>query len=446
MLETVFNYLETINEFVWGNINFAIIIGLGLFFTIQSRFFQIRKFPSILSTFRTFHKEQASQAPGVHPLKAFYAAIGGCIGIGNVVGICTAVQIGGPGALFWTWIAGFLGMLLKYSEVYLGMVTRVRNNQGGYDGGPMYFLQRAFKFRWIPTLICVLLCIYGVEVYMFSVIVDSISLNWQVNRYLLIGALIFISLLAAAGGVKRVGQICSKVIPLFILLYVGMSLWVIFQNLEKIPGLFAFIFQAAFTPQAAIGAFAGSSVMLTISMGMSRGCYAADIGIGYASVIHSESNTRYPTKQASLAIFGIFLDTFVVCTVSMFLVLVTDLWKEPIETALMVQSALGNYFPYMKFFMPFFLFLLGYTTIIAYFTVGLKCAQFISPKRGKLLYYLYALVAFILFSFVNSAQALTVMSLAGAMLLILNLAGIYRLRKDISFTLEEEATKLPVPS
>lgn len=137
--------LEKINDFIWAYINFILIVALGLVFAWRSNFFQLRKFAKILKIFWGFYQKEEKSATGVPPLKAFFAAIGGCIGIGNVVGICTAIQIGGPGALFWTWIAGFLGMLLKYSEVYLGMIHRVKNANGGYDGGPMFFLKKAFK-------------------------------------------------------------------------------------------------------------------------------------------------------------------------------------------------------------------------------------------------------------------------------------------------------------
>jgi AGCS family alanine or glycine:cation symporter len=389
-----------------------------------------------VKTFCQFFKHKEQDSAGIHPLKVFFAAIGGCIGIGNVVGICTAVQIGGPGALFWTWIAGFLGMLLKYSEVYLGMIHRVKNDRGSYDGGPMYFLKKAFNNSWIPSLVCVLLCIYGVEIYMFSVMVDSVSTNWHVNKQALVVIFLTLTLFAAAGGVKRVGKICSSVMPIFLMLYVVMSLWVIFMHAKRLPEVISLVLKGAFTPQAATGAFAGSTIILTISLGMARGCYAGDIGIGYSSVIHSESSSNQPAKQASLAIIGIFLDVFIVCTLSIMLVLVTDMWKSPVDTALMVQNALGLHFPFMNLFMPFFLFLLGYSTIIAYFAVGLKCANHLFPKKGKKVYYVYAFCAFLLFSFFDPAQALTVMSIAGALLLIINLSGIFRLRHEIKFDLE----------
>lgn len=433
----VFQTLELINEFIWGYVGFLLILGVGLYFSIRSRFFQIRRFGPIFSSFISFFREKRG-GPGIHPLKVFFAAIGGCIGIGNVVGIVTAVQIGGPGALFWTWIAGIAGMLIQYAEVYLGMKHRVVNSEGSYDGGPMYFLPRAYKGKWIAPVISILLCIYGVEIFMFNVMTESISTNWNLSEYLVVATFMIAILVVASGGINRVGEVCSALIPLFIIMYLLMGLWVIFQHAADLPAVFRSVFEGAFTAQAAKGGFAGSTVMMAISMGLSRGAYSGDIGVGYTSVIYAESGTEKFQKQASLTIIGVFLDTFVICTLSILLVLATGYWHSGIDVTLMVQSALGDYFPYMNIFMPIFLFLLGYTTILAYFVVGAKCAKYISPKWGPTLYYIYACITLPIFAFVNATQAFVIMSLSGAFLLILNLTGIFLLRKEIEFGLDDQ--------
>ncbi len=430
-----FQILDHINELIWGHVGFVLILALGIYFSFRSRFFQIRSFFSILRSFYSALIEERSKI-GVHPIRVFFAAIGGCIGIGNVVGIVTAVTIGGPGALFWTWVAGLAGMLIQYAEVYLGMKYRIKNTSGSYDGGPMFFLPIAYKGKWIAPVICTLLCIYGVEIFMFNVMADSISTNWNLNPYWVVGGLLLAILIVATGGINRVGAVCSALIPLFILAYVCMALWVIFQHADELPSVFHSIFAGAFTPQAAKGGFAGSSVLLAISMGLSRGAYSGDIGVGYTSVIYAESATQKIQRQASMTIIGIFLDTFVICTLSIFVVLTTGYWHTDTDVALMVQEALGLHFPYMHFFMPTFLFLLGYTTILAYFVVGVKCARYVSKKWGPILYYLYAIIALPLFAFVEPSQAFVLMSLSGAALLIFNLTGIFLLRKQVHFGLE----------
>jgi alanine or glycine:cation symporter, AGCS family len=440
MLAILTEQLNLIENLLWTYFGIPIVLLLGLYLSIKSNFFQFRHFPTVVKIFFGFLRfRPLKEQRGVHPLKAFFAAVGGCVGIGNIVGICTAVQLGGPGALFWIWITALAGMILKYSEVYLGLRYRVPNGKGGYNGGPMYFLAQAFKRGWIPQLVCLLLCIYGVEIYQFSVVSSSISNNIGLNSYLVIAVLLLLVIFAGSGGVRRVGSISSKSLPFFVFIYVGMGVWVLLNNLEALPGVFKVIFVSAFTGHAALGGFAGAGLIAAMSHGIRRGCYTGDIGVGYASVIHSESNVQVPEKQAALAIFDIFLDTFIICTTSLFLILTTGIWQEPIEAGMLVQTVLAQYFPYMHFFMPLFFFILGYNTINAYFCVGLKCAEHLSPHWGRIVYYAYAVVALITFSFLETSQAQTVMAIAGVSLLIINSIGIFLLRHEISFNL----TSLP---
>ncbi|MBA3957973.1 MAG: sodium:alanine symporter family protein [Parachlamydiaceae bacterium] len=432
-----FSFLEGVEDILWGYFGVPMLMLVGLYITIQSNFLQLRKLPYILRQFIKLMRTREHDERGIHPLKAFFASVGGCVGIGNIAGICTAVQIGGPGALFWIWVTAFLGMMIKYSEVFLGLRYRVPNDKGGYNGGPMYFLQRVFKTGFVPNIVCLLLCVYGVEVYQFTIVTDSIVTNLHLDKYMIISVFLVLILFASSGGVRRVGNISSAIIPLFVVIYIGMGMWVLMHRLEEIPHVFATVFSAAFSGSAAMGGFIGSTMMLAVSQGVRRGCYTGDLGVGYASVIHSESSVKVPQEQASLAIIDIFLDTFIICTTSVLLILVTDVWQQPIGASMMVQTALSGYFPYMHLFMPAFFFLLGYSTINAYFCVGLKCAEFLSPRRGRVAYYLYACLSFITFSFVGINQAQAVMAIANGLLLVINAYGIFRLRKEISYDLGE---------
>lgn len=432
-----FDFLNFFDELLWSYLGVPAILAVGVWLSLKSGFVQVRKFGAVVKIFWGFLTTPVQPGErGVHPLQAFFASIGGCIGIGNIVSICTAVQVGGPGALFWIWITAILGTLVKYSEVYLGMKYRVQSSDEGYTGGPHYYLKKAFKTPFMPTIVASLLCLYGVEVYQFSVITHSLSYNFGLDQLVVSVVLLILVLFAGWGGVRRVGNIASWIIPIFVVIYVGMGVWVIMQNYSQLGTIFSEVFTYAFTPSGAMGGFIGSTLMLTISQGVKRGCYTSDVGVGYSSVIHSESSVLRPERQASLAIFDIFVDTFIICTTSIVLILVTDVWSQPMEASLLVQTALGTYFSHMNFFMPFFLFLLGYSTINAYFVVGLKCANFISPTWGRLVFNLYAIVALLFFSFVDTVQAQTVMAIAGGLLLVLNCWGIFRLRHEISFDID----------
>lgn len=437
MVDGIFAGMEALEDIIWSYLGFPLIALLGIYFTLKSGFFQLRAFPDIIRLFISLARQPHNASQGVHPLKAFFAALGGCIGIGNIVAVCTAVQIGGPGAVLWLWLTALVGMLVKYSEVYLGVKYRERNSLGSYDGGPMFYLRQAKAGGWAIKTICFLLCVYGVEVFMFRIITESITYNIQINYYAVVGVLLCLTLTAGLGGIQRVGNICSAIIPAFLFIFSGMSLWIFLHHLSDIPAAFQLIVSSAFTGHAAVGGFAGSTLLMTISQGVRRACYTGDIGIGYASVIHSEANGTTPNRQASLAILEIFLDTFVICTMSLVLILVTGVWSEPIDSSMMIQTVLEMYFPGMWFFMPLFIFLLGYSTMIAFFAVGIKSAQHLSPRYGKLIYTFCAAGAFILFSFVDTYRAQTLMSLSGGLLLLFNLYGFYILRRKITFELNE---------
>lgn len=438
MGDAILHCFQTIETVFWGYAAFVLISLLGCWLTWNGRFFQIRAFPTILKTFGQALLRSHTDARGIHPLRAFFASVGGMIGIGNVAGVVTAVQIGGPGALFWVWMAAFIGSIIKYSEIFLGLKHRVKNDQGGYDGGPMYFLQRAFPTRVVPILISVLLCIYGVEIYQFKVVTDTLTRNFDLSVPLTVGFLLMMICYASVGGVSRIGSICACVMPIFMAIYVTMSLWIICQNLSILPGLFKTVFISAFTGHAAVGGFAGSTALLALQHGIARAAYSADIGIGYDSIIQSESNVVRPQEQARLAVLGVCTDNLI-CTMSILVVLVTGMWRiGEAEGAEIVQMAFSQYFPYMHVFMPSFLFILGYTTMIAYFCVGIKCARFLSPRWGFALYLTYGMAAWLFFSCFDQTHALLTMSLAGALLLTINLLGIFLLRKEVVFEEQEE--------
>jgi len=432
-----FETLEIVDGTVWSYLAVPAILLFGICFSTKSRWIQIFGIGKIGNIFKHFLKKTHSKNErGIHPLYAFFAAIGGCIGVGNIIGVCTAVQIGGPGAVFWMWVGALLGMIIKYSEIYLGVKYRVHNAHHGYDGGPMYYLKKADRSGFLSVLFCLLMCIYGAEIYIFRVVTSSIVVGWGWNHNLVVVLLLAAILGVGKKGLDTVGHMSSIVISVFLVTFASVAGWVFYQNLSSIPGAFSLIFKTAFTGHAAAGAFAGSGILLTMSSGIKRACYSGDIGVGYASIIHSESAEAVPEKQAALGIVGIFLDTFVICTISVLLIIVTGLWNQGINENFVVAQALSKHIPSISTLWPFFIFLLGYSTLIAFFTAGRKAAEFLWPRHGSIAYSIYATLAFLTFSFVGtSAHVMTIMSMTGALLLLLNLYGIFRLRKNISFVL-----------
>jgi AGCS family alanine or glycine:cation symporter len=441
MWQQGFHFLTTIETFFWSNIAFILILGIGVYFSFRVRFFQIRSLPTFFKLFYQSLKPSHSKKPGIHPIKIFFTSMGGVIGISNVVGIVTALQLGGPGALFWIWIAALFGSIIKYAEIFLGLKHRVSNGRGGYDGGPIYFLKAAFKKPWIPVAAAILLCIYGIEIFQFTVLTDCLSRACNLSKWIISPSLLSLILLAGIGGIRRIAKICTLIMPLFVFTYITMGFWIIFQEIDSLPKILMSVFHSAFSGHAAIGGFAGSSILLTIQYGISKAAYSSDLGIGYDSIIQSESSISAPQKQASLAIIGVFLDNFI-CTISILIVLLSGLWMASPAIAVtdLVKTTLSMYFPYINGFMPIFLFITGYTSVIAYFCAGLKCARFLSSKYGERLYTLYGCVAFIFFSFFNTSVSFLFMSISGASLLIINLLGIIRMRNQVCFSKADSLT------
>lgn len=438
MWDQIFSVLDIADNFLWSYVGFPAIVFVGLWLSIRSKFVQLRKLPEVCKVFFhcLFHKSDPNNKTGVHPIMAFFAGLGGSVGIGNVVAIATAVQIGGPGAIFWMWMTAIIGSLVKYSEVFLGIRYRVRDAVSGFRGGPMFFLKKALG-PGSATLFCILMCIYGVEVFQFSVVTHSVSANFSIDNILVTFVLLALVIFAELGGISRIARISAVVIPAFIVMYLAMGTYILFQLAPEIPGMIASIFRHAFSLHAAVGSFVGTTILMTISQGIRRGCYSSDIGVGYASIIYSETRVKNPARQAALVIFEVFFDTFVVCTMSMFLVLITGTWSESVGSTSLVQVALGKFFPYMDIFMPFFLFLLGYSTVITYFCAGIRTAEYVAPKWGRPIYYIYATIVLSIFSFVETTQALIVMSIVQVALLALNLTAVLRLRREITFDFAE---------
>ena len=355
------------------------------------------------------------------------------IGLGNIVTVVSTVTIGGPGSLIWLWIASFLGMLVKYSEVYLGIKYRIKNNDHGFDGGPMYYLRIAFKNKILPVIVCLLLCIYGAEVSQFLILTDTVAGTFSLNRYLVIAVLLFFILLTSVKGINRFANVCSAMMPPFMLVYMALGIWIISDHYSDLPNIFSLILSSFLDYKSQVGGVAAGGILLAAHYGVSRAVYSGDIGIGYDSIIQSETQTIYPEKQARMSIFALFTDSLI-CTISILILLVTGMWEvKGLQPSEYVVSALKLYLPNVEYFMAVLFVFAGFTTITGYLVVGQKCAKYLNKKYGQCLYILYSVFAFIFFSFYAQEQVILVMSVSGGLLMVINMIGVFKLRKSIEF-------------
>jgi len=434
-MDSAFNIITFLDDFYWSYIGWALITGSGIYLTFLSKGLQFRALFNFRSNIKEIYSEGSDETKdGIHPFKLYFASVGGMVGLGNIVIISTAIMIGGPGSIFWTIIASLSGMLLKYSEIYLGVKYRVQNPDGGFSGGPMYFLQKAFKPKVFAYIFAFLLCLYGIELPSFLIIVDRLEYNFEFNRYIIILALLLAVLYSSIGGISRLANICTVIMPVFMLGYIVFAVYVIACNASLLPEFFKTVLVSAFTGQAQVGGFLGSTMILSAYLGISKTVYSGDIGIGYDSIVQSETRIVNPKKQATLAIYALFTDTLI-CLLTNTMVGVTGAWNtlNHLIPSDIVAKILSSYIPYSDLFMTLLLFFAGFTTIIAYLATGAKCAEFISPRYGKKIYLMYAVFAFIFFCNFSQINVMIIMGLLSGLLVLLNVCGILRLRKDIEF-------------
>ncbi len=432
----VFDILSLFDAFIW-RIGFFVVLLIGIFLTLKSKFFQFcvlchpRKHVCDLLAASAKNLENAS---GVHPLMLYFTSVGGMIGLGNIVTVVTMLSIGGPGSLFWLWVTSFLGMIVKYSEVFLGITYRVKTPEGNYDGGPMYYLQEAFpkSGKVLAIISCILLCIYGVEVSQFTIIADTISDILNINKFAVVAVVLILLLISAVGGVKRLSKLCTVLIPPLMLSYICIGLYIIVDHSSDMLSIIIEIFSSAFKGFTPAGSGLAGGMLLTAQQGASRSVYSADIGIGYDSITQSETRTTYPEKQAKIAVFTVVSDVLI-CTISVLIVLLTNVWTADLKPSQYVAKALASYIPFTDIYIVVLFFIAGFTTVAGYLVVGQKCAKFLNRKFGKKLYIAYASMILPIFAFFSQETVILIMTASGGCLMILNLIGVLKLHNKIRF-------------
>jgi len=429
----IVEWLSAVTLFYWEYIGVPLLVVFGLYLTIKTKGFQFHVLGNAVQQIKTFFKYADTNGHGgIHPLKLYFASVGGSIGIGNIVSVTAGFAIGGPGVLFWLWLASFLGTLVKYSEIFLGIKYRERKPDGFYTGGFMYVIRNAFQSSFLSKFAAVIMCIYGCEVYQFSVVAETVYRTYPINKHLVVFSLLVLTIFCAIGGIRRLANICSIMMPAFLLIYILLCLYIIGHSYDKLPSLFLTIFKSAFTGHAALGSFIGSSSMMTMKEGVSRAVYAGDIGVGYDSMIQSETSAQDPRMQARFSMISLFSNTLI-CTLSILVVLCSGVWCTDCAHNFLVTETFNLHFTYAKHFMAILLFLAGFTTIISFLTVGYKSASFISERWGKKAYSLYVIPALIIFSFCDNTTPQIIMTFCSGLLLLLNLISIVKLREEIAF-------------
>lgn len=432
---TIESILSAIDSFIWGAPLLILLSGTGLYLTLRLGFIQIRYLPLALGYL--FKKDKGGKGD-VSSFAALCTALAATIGTGNIVGVATAVQAGGPGAIFWMWLVALLGMATKYAECLLAVKYRVRDKNGFMAGGPMYYIERGLGIKWLAKLFA----LFGVMVAFFGIgtfpQVNAITHAMQdtFNIPVLVTAIIVTLLvgLIILGGVKRIATASSVIVPFMAILYVTTSLVIILLNIEKVPDAISLIIYSAFDPQAALGGAVGFTVMKAIQSGVARGIFSNESGLGSAPIAAAAAQTREPVRQGLISMTGTFLDTIIVCTMTGMVLVLTGAWNNPELAGATVTNyafAQGLGTSIGATIVTVGLLFFAFTTILGWCYYGERCFVYLVGIRGVKLYRLAYIVLVGLGSFLHLNLIWIIADIVNGLMAFPNLIALIGLRKIV---------------
>ena len=432
---TIESILSAIDSFIWGAPLLILLSGTGLYLTLCLGFIQIRYLPRALGYL--FKKDKGGKGD-VSSFAALCTALAATIGTGNIVGVATAVQAGGPGAIFWMWLVALLGMATKYAECLLAVKYRVRDKNGFMAGGPMYYIESGLGIKWLAKLFA----LFGVMVAFFGIgtfpQVNAITYAMQdtFNVPVLVTAIIVTLLvgLIILGGVKRIATASSVIVPFMAILYVTTSLVIILLNIEKVPDAISLIIYSAFNPQAALGGAVGFTVMKAIQSGVARGIFSNESGLGSAPIAAAAAQTREPVRQGLISMTGTFLDTIIVCTMTGIVLVLTGAWNNPELAGATVTNyafAQGLGTSIGATIVTVGLLFFAFTTILGWCYYGERCFVYLVGIRGVKLYRLAYIVLVGLGSFLHLNLIWIIADIVNGLMAFPNLIALIGLRKVV---------------
>lgn len=318
--------VKNFRNFLWGPCTIALILGVGIYITVFTGFFQIFNVKDILKNTIGSIKKDEKSSDGISSFQAVSTALAGSIGTGNIFGVATALVTGGPGAIFWMWVSAFFGMMLKYSEVLLSVKYRVLGRDGLYCGGPMYVMEKGLNFKFLGKIFSVfcILASFGIgSTTQTNSAAIALEKGFGVPKYITSIVVMIVFFVIIIGGIKRVGAISERIVPFMSLTYILISLFIIFKNIAVIPECFRLIFNSAFNFKASVGGGLGYCVNAAMQYGISRSVFVSEAGLGSSPIAHAASNVKSKVKQGEWGIFEVFFNTIVLCTMTALVIIST---------------------------------------------------------------------------------------------------------------------------
>jgi len=382
--------LNMIDNFVWGPPLLVLLVGTGIWLSVRLHFLQVFKLPKALHLiFSAKNKGEGD----IDSFKALCTALAATVGTGNIVGVATAIHAGGPGALFWMWMAAFFGMATKYAEGLLAVKYRTFDANGNIAGGPMFYIERGLGKKYKPLAIFfavagVLVAFFGIGTFaQVNSIVEITQLTLGVP--VMWTAVILTGIVAAVtiGGLQSIARTAEKIVPAMAIIYCASTLGFLIIFYDKIPAAIIEIMTDAFTPTAATGGFLGATVMVAMRNGIARGVFSNESGLGSAPIVAAAAKTKWPAEQGLISMTGTFIDTIIICTMTGLVLVVSGLWNGDMNGATLTQGAFLQAFPnFGSMMLMVGLVLFAFTTILGWNYYGERCCEYLVGVKGIMPY------------------------------------------------------------
>jgi AGCS family alanine or glycine:cation symporter len=437
ILKFIETAIDTAAGFLWGWPLIILLFGTHLYLTVRTGFIQKYIFKAI----KISVKRDEGAEGDVSQFGALATALAATIGTGNIVGVSTAIVAGGPGAVLWMWLTGVFGIATKYSEALLSVKYRVKNEDGGFSGGPMYVLERGLNMKWLGVIFAALTAIsaFGIgNMVQANSIAHLSSDTLGIDPHIAGIVMALFTALVILGGIKSIARVCEALVPLMAFIYIIGCLVLLVINFTTLGDTFMLIFESAFTGSAAIGGFAGAAMKEVVKAGVSRGLFSNESGLGSAPIVAAAAQTRNPVRQALVSSTGTFWDTVVVCALTGLVVVNSGFWKEGgLNGSALTSEAFGHIGIIGPIFLTFSLLTFVFSTILGWSYYGEKAAEYLFGKKILLPYR----ILWVLFVYVGSVQTLDLVwdfsDLANGLMAIPNIVSLILLTKVLKSETEK---------
>jgi AGCS family alanine or glycine:cation symporter len=434
--------VATLSGWVWGAPMLILLVGTGVYLTIILKGLQFRALPMALRMI--FHKEIHGKGDISH-FAALMTALAATVGIGNIVGVATAITLGGPGAVFWMWMTGLVGMATKYSEAVLAVKYREQGPHG-MRGGPMYYIAKGAGMPWLGALFAVFtaLAAFGIgNMTQANASANILNSTFGIEPWVTGVVLMLLTALVIIGGIKSIGRFTSFLVPFMIVAYIATALLVLAINAEKIPGAFGLIFNHAFAPIAATGGFAGAAVAAAIRFGVARGVFSNESGLGSAPIAAAAARTSDPVKQALVSMTQTFIDTLVICTMTALVILTADSWLLGVGAGQLTSASMGETLGTAgEIIVALATVLFAYSTLIGWSYYGEKAVEYLMGPRAIKIFRLFFIAAVVVGAMVSLQFVWDFSDLMNGMMAIPNLIGLLLLSRVVKSETERYFSEL----